>query len=460
MSSLHQTDRTAEARPVPPPEKRTHRLCLYFELLLTDCIVIFIGFYVAGAVLGDSVHLSSTKLSAMIIPPYLGYAAHNGVYGNSILSMPRENAAKSCRALLYSVAALVLFLFLIKESAKVTLTQLVVGTVLSGMLIVATRVSFRHYANRRLRGSPANTLLIIDDVAIVCADTSYCVATGPIGFEPDLGNPEMLRKLGLLVQGFERVVVSCSVERRTRWTMLLRGANINGEIIASEFAASGVLGVSVFCGHNTHQVSRGPLCTVNRAKKRILDLSLTVPILILLAPLLIIVALAIKVESTGPVLFQQNRMGRGNRVFKIMKFRSMRTDMSDSSGERSASRDDDRVTRVGRLIRATSIDELPQLINVLLGDMSLVGPRPHALGSRAGNQLFWEIDEKYWIRHCLKPGITGLAQVRGYRGATDVPDDLINRLGADLEYIDSWTLSREIVILLRTLKVIVHRNAF
>ncbi|MFZ2980098.1 MAG: sugar transferase, partial [Sphingobium sp.] len=245
-----------------------------------------------------------------------------------------------------------------------------------------------------------------------------------------------------------------------RWTMLLRGANINGEIIASEFAASGVLGVSVFCGHNTHQVSRGPLCTVNRAKKRILDLSLTVPILILLAPLLIIVALAIKVESTGPVLFQQNRMGRGNRVFKIMKFRSMRTDMSDSSGERSASRDDDRVTRVGRLIRATSIDELPQLINVLLGDMSLVGPRPHALGSRAGNQLFWEIDEKYWIRHCLKPGITGLAQVRGYRGATDVPDDLINRLGADLEYIDSWTLSREIVILLRTLKVIVHRNAF
>ena len=92
--------------------------------------------------------------------------------------------------------------------------------------------------------------------------------------------------------------------------------------------------------------------------------------------------------------------------------------------------------------------------------MSLVGPRPHALGSMAGNQLFWEVDHKYWMRHSLKPGITGLAQVRGYRGATEVPDDLINRLGADLEYIESWTLGRELIILARTLGVVVHRNAF
>src|SRR3546814_9616762 len=115
-------------------------------------------------------------------------------------------------------------------------------------------------------------------------------------------------------------------------------------------------------------------------------------------------------------------MGRGNRIFRILKFRSMRVEATDANGARSASRDDDRITRVGKFIRATSIDELPQLINVLSGEMSLVGPRPHALGSTAGNELFWRVDRPYWHRHALKTGITGLAQIRGFRRATNTTD--------------------------------------
>ncbi|HZH06134.1 MAG TPA: sugar transferase [Lautropia sp.] len=165
-------------------------------------------------------------------------------------------------------------------------------------------------------------------------------------------------------------------------------------------------------------------------------------------------------DSPGPVFFRQQRMGRGNRLFSILKFRSMRSDLCDANGTRSTGRDDDRVTRVGRLIRSTSIDELPQLLNVLKGDMSLVGPRPHALGSLAGTQLFWEVDQRYWHRHACKPGITGLAQVRGFRGATNESVDLANRLHADLEYLNGWSIWRDVSILVRTFRVLVHQNAF
>jgi lipopolysaccharide/colanic/teichoic acid biosynthesis glycosyltransferase len=138
----------------------------------------------------------------------------------------------------------------------------------------------------------------------------------------------------------------------------------------------------------------------------------------------------------------------------------MRSDATDAVGERSATRNDDRITRVGALIRRTSIDELPQLLNVLKGDMSLVGPRPHALGSLAGEELFWEVSETYWVRHALKPGITGLAQVRGHRGATAAAEDLQVRLRSDLEYLMNWSLSLDLLILVRTCGVLFHKNAF
>jgi len=134
--------------------------------------------------------------------------------------------------------------------------------------------------------------------------------------------------------------------------------------------------------------------------------------------------------------------------------------LCDSDGNVSASKGDQRITRVGKFIRSTSIDELPQLFNVLLGDMSLVGPRPHAIGSQAGSKLFWEIDLRYWQRHSLKPGLSGLAQVRGFRGATEKEADLTDRLQSDLEYLEGWTILRDVKIIFLTLRVLVHDKAF
>ncbi|RYF09251.1 MAG: sugar transferase, partial [Oxalobacteraceae bacterium] len=215
-----------------------------------------------------------------------------------------------------------------------------------------------------------------------------------------------------------------------------------------------------FNGRSTLVVAAGPLSARNRMIKRAFDLVVAVPALVFALPLLILVAAAIKADSSGPVFFKQKRVGRGNALFEVFKFRSMRVDASDAVGSVSATRSDDRVTRVGRIIRATSVDELPQLLNVLFGSMSIVGPRPHALGSLAGQQLFWEVDERYWHRHTLKPGITGLAQVRGFRGATHDQNDLTQRLQADLEYILGWSILRDFAIFLSTARVIVHRNAF
>jgi polysaccharide biosynthesis protein PslA len=126
----------------------------------------------------------------------------------------------------------------------------------------------------------------------------------------------------------------------------------------------------------------------------------------------------------------------------------------------STQREDPRITRVGQFIRRTSIDELPQLLNVLWGDMSLVGPRPHALGSLAGDSLFWEVTNAYWIRHALKPGITGLAQIRGFRGSTETVEALERRVRADLEYVSNWSIAQDMLILLRTARVLVHKNAY
>jgi lipopolysaccharide/colanic/teichoic acid biosynthesis glycosyltransferase len=168
----------------------------------------------------------------------------------------------------------------------------------------------------------------------------------------------------------------------------------------------------------------------------------------------------VKLTSPGPILFRQPRIGKDGRPFSIYKFRSMRIEASDHKAATLTRRDDDRVTRVGAFLRKTSIDELPQLFNVLNGDMSVVGPRPHAAAAKAGDSLYWEVDARYWERHCIKPGMTGLAQVRGHRGATDHHQDLIDRLQSDLEYVSDWSIWRDLRIIVATLGVLVHHKAY
>jgi lipopolysaccharide/colanic/teichoic acid biosynthesis glycosyltransferase len=197
------------------------------------------------------------------------------------------------------------------------------------------------------------------------------------------------------------------------------------------------------------------------AAKRTVDIVGAVLGLILLSPLLILVAVAIKAESPGPVIFRQERFGRGGRPFMILKFRSMRNETADPTGSRLTSRNDSRVTRVGRIIRATSIDELPQLVNVLLGQLSLVGPRPHPQGAKAGNVLYGDLIANFNARYRVMPGLTGLAQSVGLRGNTDTEDKLIDRFHMDMTYANGWSFWLDIRILFVTVyQLALRKNAF
>ena len=166
------------------------------------------------------------------------------------------------------------------------------------------------------------------------------------------------------------------------------------------------------------------------------------------------IALAIKFDSPGPILFKQNRLGFNDTPFELWKFRTMHADMEDPDCIVQATRDDPRVTRLGRFLRRTSLDELPQLFNVLRGDMSIVGPRPHAAGTKAQGHLFDEIVDRYAARHRVKPGITGWAQVNGWRGETDTVDKIQKRVEHDLYYIDNWSVWLDFLIIAKTVMVL------
>ncbi|KUO62256.1 MAG: undecaprenyl-phosphate glucose phosphotransferase [Alphaproteobacteria bacterium BRH_c36] len=172
--------------------------------------------------------------------------------------------------------------------------------------------------------------------------------------------------------------------------------------------------------------------------------------LILLAPVMAVVAIAVKLDSRGPVFFRQKRYGFNNEFVEVFKFRSMYTDMCDAAAAKLVTKEDPRVTPVGRFIRKTSIDELPQLFNVLLGDLSLVGPRPHALSAKAGSDLYDEVVKSYFKRHKVKPGITGWAQINGWRGETDTHEKIQKRVEHDLYYIENWSIFLDLYILVKT----------
>lgn len=193
-----------------------------------------------------------------------------------------------------------------------------------------------------------------------------------------------------------------------------------------------------------------PLSHGDEAVKRAEDLFLSGIILILVAPILLLVAIGIKLDSRGPIFFRQSREGFNNSKFSIWKFRTMRIETSLEVGVRQATRRDPRVTRFGRFLRKTSLDELPQLFNVLQGDMSLVGPRPHAPSTTAGGRAFSEVVTGYAARHNVKPGITGWAQVCGWRGETDTEEKLLKRLDHDLHYMENWSVLFDLYILART----------
>ncbi|HBK07079.1 MAG TPA: hypothetical protein DDZ81_14730 [Acetobacteraceae bacterium] len=195
--------------------------------------------------------------------------------------------------------------------------------------------------------------------------------------------------------------------------------------------------------------------------KRMADIVLGCIFLALAGLPMVLIAAAIRLTSRGPALFRQERIGLNGRRFIMLKFRTMHDTPPPPGTCRQATRHDPRVTRIGAWLRRTSFDELPQLFNVLAGSMSLVGPRPHAPNTCAAGRPFEAVSHRYAARHCVKPGMTGLAQIRGWRGETDTEEKLLHRIDSDLEYIATWSLRSDLLIIGSTIVTVLRMpNAY
>jgi putative colanic acid biosynthesis UDP-glucose lipid carrier transferase len=233
---------------------------------------------------------------------------------------------------------------------------------------------------------------------------------------------------------------------------------------ASVFFVPDVFGISIIQGRLQDMngvpvvgLCETPFTGTNRLVKRLSDIALATLILMLISPLLLAIAIGIRLSSPGPVLFRQRRNGLDGEEIVVYKFRSMRS-QDDGPVVRQATRDDPRITPFGAFLRRTSLDELPQFINVLQGRMSIVGPRPHAV---AHNEQYRQLIKAYMVRHKVKPGITGWAQINGHRGETDTIEKMRSRVEYDLEYLRNWSLGLDLQIIARTIKLVFFdRNAY
>ena len=442
------------------PAMEHRRVQLYAALFLADVIVLFASFSVGGALnLGNLPSPRAMYVMQLILPIFIGIAAYNRVYSIQALDELRYAIGRIIISVGISAMLFLTLTFYVRTSEDFARSTFSISIAIALVTMIAIRVVARLLI-RRYFGRVRKVLIIEDGGPTIAFPGADRVDADPEIIENAHRDPSTLDMIGRAMRGTDRVIVSCPVDRRRFWTAIMRAAGVHGEVVSESLRELGALALERNYGFSFLVVSAGPLGLRARLIKRTIDLALTIPAVILLSPLLAIVALLIKLEDGGPIFFVQQRMGQGNCMFDMLKFRSMRVEKLDSKGSRSTSRNDERITRIGKFIRRTSIDELPELLNVLRSEMSLVGPRPHALGSLANEKLFWEIDQDYWHRHSLKPGLTGLAQIRGYRGATETESHLTDRLRADLEYIRTWSPMADFKIIFATARVLVHPNAY
>lgn len=438
------------------------RTVLYLVMALLDVCALFCTVWLANAFARASVtdgrFFSEFTTS---VATYVAIAATLGAYSKNAINDAQYSLKKSLHSLIITTIS-----FNLSPALNSTIGHYLIEIFFSRFLILAVALIIARQSFdlmiRKLHLHPVENVLYVSDGSQLprIEHRHYRLGLNQADTTITRNDPHSMDAIGRRLRNMDRLVVACTPDRRQAWSNLMKGLSFQGELISNEISTLEASGIRISPTYAALIISRPPLEQRERIIKRAFDLTIAVAGLIALAIPLAITALLIKMEDGGPVFFVQKRNGRDNQFFNILKFRSMRVESLDSDGGRSTSIDDDRVTRVGNFIRRTSIDELPQLFNVLMGDMSIVGPRPHAAASRAGGKLFYEVDQRYWQRHSLKPGLTGLAQMRGLRGTTETETDLLLRLQSDLDYVRNWTIWRDIGILVMTLKVIVHRNAY
>jgi len=450
-------------------------------LLLAAVGFAIYGLYVSGGQVG---FYAPTILVAVLVANVFFNATRTHripAYRSFLRQVGRTLAAWSC------VMILVAFLmFMLKASEELSRVWLISWYVAGCVVLIAFRLGLRALVRRwteagRLKrrtvivggGKDAATLIeqirrgAASDINLIGLFDDRVDARSP---DSVLGTPKLGKVAGLVEFArqtrVDLVLVSMPLSAEKRVLQMLKqlwvlpvDIRLSAHMSQLRFAshAYSYLGdVQVF------DVADRPISDWNLVYKWLFDHLVALFALIVLSPLMIATAIAIKLDSKGPVLFRQKRHGFNNELIEVFKFRSMYTDMADQSANKLVSKGDPRVTKVGRFIRKTSIDELPQLFNVLLGQLSIVGPRPHALKATAANVLYYEAVEGYYARHRVKPGITGWAQINGWRGETDTLDKIMQRVNHDLYYIEHWSLLLDLYILVMTpLSLFTHsENAY
>lgn len=437
------------------------RAKLYSALALIDVLALLIAFSQTGLFnLFDVSSQSALQTVAIILPMYLLLATKGGAYSLDALKTPELGLKSALNALGLSAVMFAFILFYLHNGAGYSRMVLAVGIATSGLTIAASRLAFGNILGEALCWRFNNDLLLLDGVVVFPTNGELIVFAERADLRPSLNDPMLFDRLGKLLRHCDRVVVACPAEKRAAWSAMMKGAGVKVEMLSPELEELRALGIGQVGGRATVVTTVGPLKLRDRLAKRIFDIAISATVLLALLPLMLAVAIAIRIDSPGPIFFRQPRIGFGNRMFNMLKFRSMYTASLDTNADKLTQIGDVRVTKVGNFLRRTSLDELPQLVNVLMGQMSVVGPRPHATGALAGEALYWEVDQRYWDRHAVVPGMTGLAQVRGHRGTTFEHVDLTNRLQADLEYFADWSLKKDMAIIFRTARVLLHPNAF
>ena len=441
-------------------DKATKRVRLLLCLLPVDVALINLGFSAVEWIRHGRFWSQETGvLSSALVMIYVvcGFAVR--AFSSTTLLTRSTSMMRACVSLTLAFTILTANIFLFRVGDQYSQIELAAAAGLCFVLISLWRDLYVSICRRALGGTLYSTLVLNDGSVshVLHATRGHNIERF---FDLENPGPDDYDRLARLLGSVDKVIIETCPERRMAWADIFKGMNVHAEVVAPELVLLQPQGIGEFDRHKTLVIARGPLSLRDRVIKRGFDLAFSLTAIVFLAPLMVVTAIAIKIDSPGPIFFRQPRIGRQNRIFRVYKFRSMYVDQNDTRGGNSTQRGDPRVTRIGRLIRATSIDELPQFLNVMFGDMSVVGPRPHAIHSTAEDLLFWDIDKRYWHRHSCKPGITGLAQVMGLRGATHFKSELTNRVSADLQYTQSWTIWEDFRIVFRTLAVVVHKNAY
>ena len=396
-----------------------------------------------------------------------------GVYDFERLRNLPFQLARSSVAWTAALALLLLLAFMTKSSAEFSRGWFVVWFLTSTSAISVVRyVSFRRIQDWHRSGRLQTAVAVVgageegirairglravsrEDIQVVGVfDDRNTRRPTEVEGVPVLGSVGDLIEAGKS-KAIDKIIIALPVSAEQRIKHIAKNLqqlpadiDLSLDVAGREFLHSGIvqIGSSPFL----RLVTR-PLSDWHAVAKNLEDKMFSLLVLLLCAPVLAGIAIAIKVDSSGPALFRQRRFGFNNQEIVVYKFRSMFHDRGDQSGAKQTVRNDPRVTRVGRFLRKTNLDELPQFINVLQGRLSVVGPRPHALTMKAADKLYHEAVDDYAVRHRVKPGITGWAQVNGLRGETDTMEKATKRIAHDLHYIDNWSLLFDAKIILLT----------